>query len=132
MVGLIFRKSMVFFLIAVFCALRASPCLTALADGCAPGSTPLVASVPSANPYCCCTEKGPSCCDMEKESSPQLPDMALNTMSGGDSDYAPRLATSDAGLQNLIPVQNQEPPRVFNDTGPPLTPFYLTNLTFRC
>ena len=69
---------------------------------------------------------------MEEESTPQLPDMALNATSGGSGDYTPRFATSDAGIQNLIPVQNQEPFRVLNDTGPPLTPFYLTNLTFRC
>ena len=69
---------------------------------------------------------------MEEESTPQLPDMALNATSGGSGDCAPRFATSDAGIQNLVPVQNQEPLRVLNDTGPPLTPFYLTNLTFRC
>jgi len=69
---------------------------------------------------------------MEQESTPQLPDMALNATSGGLCDYAPRFVTSGAGMQNLIPVQDQEPLRVLNDTGPPLTLFYLTNLTFRC
>jgi hypothetical protein len=69
---------------------------------------------------------------MEQGSTPQMPDMALNATSGGSCDDAPRFATSDANIQNLIPVQNQEPLRVLNDTGPPVTSFYLTNLTFRC
>ena len=69
---------------------------------------------------------------MEQESTPQLPDMALNATLGGGRDYAPRFVTADAGMQNLVPVQNQEPLRVLNDTGPPVTSFYLTNLTFRC
>jgi len=58
--------------------------------------------------------------------------MAFNGASGGSNDYAPRFAISGAGMQNLIPVQNQELPRVRDDTGPPLTLIYLTNLTFRC
>jgi len=69
---------------------------------------------------------------MEQESTPHLPDMAVNATPGGSCDDAPRLATSGAGMQNLITVQNQQLPQVLNDTGPPLTSFYLTNLTFRC
>jgi hypothetical protein len=69
---------------------------------------------------------------MEQEPVPQLPDMALNATSGSSCDYAPRFATSDAGIRNLISVQHQEPLGVLDDTGPPLTSFYLTNLTFRC
>ena len=133
MVGLMFRKSLVFFLIAIFCALQVSPCLTVSPDGCVSGSTALIASVPSANPHhCCCPEIGSYCCDMEQEPAPSRPDMALNAASVGSNDYVPRLATSDANIHNLIPVQNQELPRVLDDTGPPLTSFYLTNLTFRC
>lgn len=128
-----FRKPPVFILIAFFFALQVSPGLSASPDGCVSGSTPLVVSMSLTTPHnCCCSEKGPCCCDMEQEFTPHLPDMALNGASGGSNDYAPRLTTSDANIQNLIPVQNQEPPRVLNDTGPPFTSFYLTNLTFRC
>ena len=128
-----FRKPSVFILIAFFFALQVSPGLSASPDGCVSGSTPLVVSMSLTNPHhCCCPEKGPCCCDMEQEFTPHLPDMALNGASSGSNDYAPRLATSDVNIQNLIPVQNQEPLRVLNDTGPPLTSFYLTNLTFRC
>ena len=133
MVGLMSRKSLVLFLIAVFCTLQASPGLTASSDWCVSGSTLLVASVPSPNPHhCYYPEKGSCYCDMEQERAPSRPDMALNAASGGSWDYAPRFAASSAGIQNLIPVQNQEPPRVLNDTGPPHTSFYLTNLAFRC
>jgi hypothetical protein len=133
MVGLMFRKSLVFFLIAIFCALQVSPCLTVSPDWCVSGSTALIASVPSANSHhCCCPEKGPRCCDMEQESTPHLPDMAINATSGGSCDYAPRFETLGTGIQNLIPVQNQQLLQVLNDTGPPLTSFYLTNLTLRC
>jgi hypothetical protein len=69
---------------------------------------------------------------MEQEPISPLPDMALNATFGGCCDYAPRFATSDAGLQNPISAEHQELPRVLNDTGPPLTSFYLTHLTFRC
>ena len=128
-----FRKPLVFILIAFFFALQVSPGLSASPDGCVSGSTPLVVSMSLTNPHnCCCSEKGPCCCDMEQEFTPQMPDMALNATSGGSCDDAPRFATSSPGIQNLIPVQNQEPLRVLNDTGPPVTSFYLTNLTFRC
>ena len=128
-----FRKLLVFFLIAVFCSLQASFGLTASPDGCVSGSSPWGASMSSNDAYsCCCREKSPCRCEPEQKPIPQLPDMALNVTSGGSCDYAPRFVTAGAGMQNLIPVQNQEPLRVLNDTGPPLTPFYLTNLTFRC
>lgn len=128
-----FRKSLIFFLIAIFCSLQASPGLTALLDWCVWDSSPMVASMSSNNSYsCCCCEKGPCCCEAEQEPIPQLPDMALNATSSGHCDYVPRFATSDAGIQNLISAEHQELSGVLNDTGPPPTSFYLTNLTFRC
>ncbi len=123
---LMFRKSLIFFLIAVFCTLQVSAGIASTGE-CISNPTG-----PVHDHKCCCPEKEPCCCDLEQGSPSQPSDMALNATSGGGFDDAPRLAGSDMGVQNLFPVQNHQAPRVHKDTGPPLTSFYLTNLTFRC
>ena len=128
-----FRKSLIFFLIAVFCSLQASFGLTASPDGCVSGSSPWGASMSSNDAHsCCCREKSPCRCEPEQKPIPQLPDMALNVTSGGSCDYVPRIATSDACTRNLISAEHQGLPEVLRDTGSPLTSFYLANLNFRC
>jgi len=126
-------KWFVYGLIAVFCVLQASVGLTASMDECVTGSSPRASSMSSNDPHrCCCQEKSACCCETEQKPIPQLPDMALNATPGGSYEYVPRFATSDVGTQSVVSFEHQERPGVLNETGPPFTSFYLTNLNFRC
>ena len=128
-----FRNLLIFFLIAIFFALQFSDDFATFQGRCVSRSTPLVPSVSEAHAHnCCCPEKGPCCCDMEEESGPQRPDMAFSATSGGRWDDASKFTASDTGTQVLVLSQNHEAPKIFNGIGPPLTTFYLTNMTFRC